>query len=154
MLFLSLFNSLTTKQAAWQRAKIQLKSSSVAILSSKFEEGKVSDVLQNSKETEIILHRIFPYLKHQLPLKWLASSAEVSSEITEKCLKNLAYYGLVDIVDIFSYTNRFRATRKLPLLLSDRMLASRCWDYCTKQKIQFYERGHISGGSITPLFQN
>lgn len=109
-----------------------MKSSNVAIISSKLEEGKVSDVLQNSKETEVILHRIYPYLKHQLPLKWLASAAEVSTEIVEKCIKNLAYYGLVDIVEIFSYTNRYRATSKLPLLLNDRVLASRCWDYCTK----------------------
>ncbi len=136
------------------RMKLPLRSSSVPILSWKLEEGKALELLQQSSDSEIILQRLYPFLNQGLPLKWLAAAAEVSKEIAEKSVRNLAYYGLVDFVEIFSFSNRYRATPRLPLLLTDKALADRCWDYCTKSKTRFYERNHSPQLMLTPLFHN
>ena len=86
------------------------------------------------------LERISPFLRKQLPLKQLASAADVSREVAELCMQSLVGYDLAGVMELLTPTTRYRATRRLPQLLTDKVLASRCWEFCSKQKARFYEQ--------------
>lgn len=64
--------------------------------------------------TSDILHsRICPYIDGQRHLKQIANLAEVDLDIVKMCIQTLKLYGIVEIIDIFQYSNLYGPCPKI-----------------------------------------
>ncbi|KAI9143079.1 nitrogen permease regulator 2-domain-containing protein [Paraphysoderma sedebokerense] len=81
---------------------------------------------------DMTMQRILPYIDGVSYVKWISEQSSVDINLVKLCIQHLLYYGVVNIVDIFSFSNIYRATpglRSLPL--SDN-LQLECLSYVTK----------------------
>ena len=87
------------------------------------------EILLFAKENELLVDRILPRIdgfKHVLAI---ATDCKVDSDIVKMILQHLYFYGLIKLIDLFLFTNCYKATSKLPKLANNRKSQLKCKQY-------------------------
>lgn len=87
------------------------------------------EILLFGKENELLIDRILPRIdgfRHTLAI---ATESKVDVDIVKMVLQHLFYYGLIKIIDLFRFSNSYKATHKLCKLANNPVRQQKCKDF-------------------------
>jgi hypothetical protein len=71
------------------------------------------DILLFGKDNEILIDRIVPRIDGFCHVMAIAMESKVDIEIVKMVIQNLYYYRLITIIDLFRFSNSYKATHRL-----------------------------------------
>ena len=74
--------------------------------------------------TDLIILKVMNCIDGKKHIKKITDEISISDDKVKLCLQHLYYQGLIDFIDLFQYTNIYRITEKIHLILQD--LAEEC----------------------------
>ena len=79
-----------------------------------------------------IFSKVLPYIDGRSHVARIAIEADVDIGLVKACIQNLLYYGLVQLIPIFQYSNMYAVTPKLRELPLNPDLRKECISYVAK----------------------
>jgi len=85
---------------------------------------------------DLTTKQILPYIDGRSHVAKIAIEADVDNGLVKACIQNLLYYGIVQLVPIFQYSNMYAATSSLRQLASNVELCKECIAFVAKVERQ------------------
>lgn len=80
---------------------------------------------------DLTTQQVLPYINGVYHVSRIAACAGVENSCTKSCIQNLLYYGVVEILPLFKYSNIYMCTRSLQSLTKHQHLLHDCLDFVT-----------------------
>ncbi|KJE92625.1 hypothetical protein CAOG_03547 [Capsaspora owczarzaki ATCC 30864] len=79
-----------------------------------------------SEAWDLTMQQILPHIDGINHVKRIAVLCDVDIELVRQCLQHLLYYGIIILIDIFQYGNRYSVTSLVSKLASSALLQHQC----------------------------
>lgn len=99
-------------------------------------------------EWDLTTQQLLPYIDGFRHIAKISTDASVEVSLVKACIQNMIYYGLVSLIPIFSYASSYVATSKLPELLYNQPLQSKCRESVRLSTIE----PHNSAPTLNAIF--
>jgi len=83
---------------------------------------------------DLTTKQVLPYIDGRSHVAKIAIEADVDNGLVKACIQNLLYYGVVQLIPIFQYSNMYAVTPKLRELPLNRELYKDCITYVSKSE--------------------
>ncbi|XP_076059168.1 nitrogen permease regulator-like 2 isoform X2 [Oratosquilla oratoria] len=83
-------------------------------------------VLQRTDLWDLTTQQILSYIDGYSHVAKIAAAADVENNLVKLCVQNLLYYGVVQLLPIFQYSNSYTVTGEISRLYKDRALQEEC----------------------------
>nr|XP_039255729.1 GATOR complex protein NPRL2-like isoform X1 [Styela clava] len=81
---------------------------------------------------DLTTERILPFIDGFRHVQKIAYLADVDPRLTRTCIRDLAFYRIVELISIFQYSNTYVTTSNLSRLMSDKALQTECIQYVSR----------------------
>lgn len=81
---------------------------------------------------DLTTERILPYIDGFRHVQKIAALADVEPGLTRLCIRDLAFYGIVELIPIFQYSNTYTTTLNLAKFMNDKRLQDKCIKFVTR----------------------
>jgi len=88
----------------------------------------------DTAEWDICIKQTIPHINGIRTVKAIAMACKMDLSIAEDCMQHLASLGVIEIVDIFQYSNIYTLTPKIRNLLDSPSLQEECIEYVISNK--------------------
>ncbi|XP_059489456.1 GATOR complex protein NPRL2 [Neocloeon triangulifer] len=94
---------------------------------------------QNFKKEmwDLTTQQVLPLINGFNHVAKIAAEADVESNLVKACVQNLVYYGIVQLIPIFQYSNVYCTTPALQKLSDDAQTQEECVKYVAKSETNF-----------------
>ncbi|KAK0401337.1 hypothetical protein QR680_015723 [Steinernema hermaphroditum] len=78
---------------------------------------------------DILSRKIIPHIDGVRCIKEISNVIEIESDLVERCVQNLHFYGCITLVPLFMYSNTYVTTEKLHNLYTDGRMQEECLEF-------------------------
>lgn len=71
------------------------------------------ETMQKLNEGTLILRQVLPLVDGIRHVKAIARASEIQIDLVKQCLQHLVMFGIVQVFDLFQFTNRYIAGKNL-----------------------------------------
>ena len=89
------------------------------------------DDMKEEESWDLTLLRVLPHINGINSVRRIADFANTDLKLVRKAIRELAYYGCVRLMDIFSFSAIYAPTEKIGDIVSDEKMRQECLDYVT-----------------------
>lgn len=83
---------------------------------------------------DLTTKQVLPYIDGRSHVARIAIEADVDIGLVKACIQNLLYYGVVQLIPIFQYSNMYAVTPKLRQLPTNQPLMKECLSFVAKSE--------------------
>ncbi|XP_037088178.1 GATOR complex protein NPRL2-like isoform X2 [Pollicipes pollicipes] len=87
--------------------------------------------------------QIIPHIKGVAHVAKISALADVEVQLVKACIRNLLYYGLVELTSIFQYSNTYVVTPEITRLYTERPLQEECCRAVARDECIPASVGHV-----------
>lgn len=85
------------------------------------------------EEWDLTTQQVLPYINNVFHVAKIAMLSDVENALVKKCIQNLVFYNVVELLPLFKYSNVYMCTRNLQKLARNQSFAKECLEFVALQ---------------------